>query len=350
MQMPKYLKRYTDRHGRERVYFNRRGSPTVALTGPIGSAAFDASYRAALAASEGRTPAANVNTPQRPAERASEGTMDDLIVRYYRSLAFKTLAPTTKRSYRSVIEQIRVAHGDKPVALLDRRGVKAQLAKMSDRPGAANNFLRHLRLLMSFAIEEEMRRDDPTARVRPLAVPGDGFRCWTEADISRFEEAHPVGTRPRLAFALLLFTAQRRGDVIRLGRGNIVGGRIRLRQNKTGAVLDLPIHPELAIALRSAPVGPETFLVTGAGKAFTAAGFGNWFRDQCVAAGIPAGTSAHGLRKAAARRLAEAGCTTREIMAVTGHKTLSEIERYTKAASQEALADGALDKLRARGF
>jgi integrase len=350
MERLKYLKRYIDRHGQERVYFNRTGSSKVALPGPVGSEAFRVAYQAALAASEGRAVATRGSAPQRPAPRPDEATMADLITRYYRSLAYKTLAPTTKRSYRSVIEQIRSSHGDKPVALLDRRGVRAQLAKMADRPGAANNFLRHLRLLMGFAIEEEMRADDPTARVRPLAVPGDGFQCWTEGDIAKFEEAHPIGSRARLAFALLLFTAQRRGDVIRLGRANLVDGRIKLKQSKTGAVLDLPVHPDLAVALRTAPVGAATFLVTGKGKPFTAAGFGNWFGDQCRIAKVSTGASAHGLRKAAARRLAEAGCTTREIMAITGHKTLREIERYTRAVSQEGLAGEAMGKLRARGF
>jgi len=45
--------------------------------------------------------------------------------------------------------------------------------------------------------------------------------------------------------------------------------------------------------------------------------------------------SAHGLRKAAARRLAEAGCTEHEIAAITGHASLREVQRYTKAADQK---------------
>jgi integrase len=248
------------------------------------------------------------------------------------------------------MEQIRAAHGDKPVSLLDRRGVKAQLAKLSEKPGAANNFLRYLRLLMGFAIEEGLRADDPTARVKRLKVPGDGFRSWSEGEITAFENRHPIGSKARLAFSLLLFTAQRRGDAIRLGRGDILGGRICLKQNKTGARLEIPIHPELATVLRDAPVGPATFLITEYGEAFTPAGFGNRFRDRCKEAGLPTGMNAHGLRKAAARRLAEAGCTTREIMSITGHKTLGEIERYTRAVSQESLATGAMAKLAGRTF
>ena len=341
MERLKYLKRYTDRHGIERIYFNRRGSPQEALPGPFGSPTFRAAYETALARSEGRA-----GPSEAPSlARTDEGTMADLIARYYQSLAFKTLSPITKTTYRYSIEKIREAHGDKPVSVLDRRGVKAQMAKLADKPGAANNFLRYLRLLMGFAIEEGMRADDPTARVKRLKVPGDGFRSWSEEEIKAFKDRHEIGTKARLALALLLFTAQRRCDVIRLGRKDIIGGRICLTQNKTGARLEIPVHPELEVILRDAPVGPATFLITGHGKSFTAAGFGNWFRDRAVEASLPLGCNAHGLRKAAARRLAEAGCTTREIMSITGHKTLGEIERYTRAVSQENLAAGAMAKL-----
>jgi integrase len=90
-------------------------------------------------------------------------------------------------------------------------------------------------------------------------------------------------------------------------------------------------------------------LVTEFGAPFTAAGFGNWFRDRCNEAGLKH-CSFHGLRKAAATRLAEAGCTTEQIKAVTGHATLKEVGRYTKAADQARLARQALEvQLRSEG-
>jgi integrase len=81
--------------------------------------------------------------------------------------------------------------------------------------------------------------------------------------------------------------------------------------------------------------------MTEKGAPFTPAGFGNWFRDQCNAAGLPH-CSSHGLRKAAATRLANAGCSTDQIKAMTGHKSLSEVARYTRAADQQRLAGEAL--------
>lgn len=106
----------------------------------------------------------------------------------------------------------------------------------------------------------------------------------------------------------------------------------------------IPIIPALAHALEAVPRSNLTFLVTERGAPFTTAGFGNWFRDRCDEAGLPQ-CSAHGLRKLAATRLAEAGCSEREIMAITGHKSLSEVSRYTKAAEQSRLAEQAMHRM-----
>jgi integrase len=84
---------------------------------------------------------------------------------------------------------------------------------------------------------------------------------------------------------------------------------------------------------------------TWVGKPFTVAGFGNWLRKCCNEAGLPNGLSAHGLRKAAARRLADIGCSAHEIAAITGHATLSEVQRYTKLADRKRLAQQAMKKL-----
>jgi integrase/recombinase XerD len=113
--------------------------------------------------------------------------------------------------------------------------------------------------------------------------------------------------------------------------------------------INVPVHPDLAAAIEAAPSGHLTFLVTALGKPFTPAGFGNWFRDRCNEAGLKH-CSAHGLRKAAAARLAEHGATPHEIMAVTGHRTLEEVERYryTREAGRAGLADAAIAKLRSR--
>jgi integrase len=150
---------------------------------------------------------------------------------------------------------------------------------------------------------------------------------------------------PRLALALLLYTGQRRSDVVAMGRQHIRGDMIAVLQEKTKKPLLIPMHPALKKAIDAAPSGHLAFLATTFGKARTANGFGTWFRRCYNVAGLPNGTSAHGLRKAACRRLAEAGCTTKEIMAISGHTSIREIVRYTAAASQVILARAAMKRL-----
>jgi integrase len=131
-----------------------------------------------------------------------------------------------------------------------------------------------------------------------------------------------------------------------MGRQHIRDGMLHIKQTKTGTELVIPVLPELDIVIAASRNDHLTFLTTKFGQPFTAAGFGNWFREQCDVAGLNH-CSAHGLRKAAARRLAEAGCTEHEIGAITGHASLREIERYTKAVDQERLAVSAMKKVKA---
>ncbi len=197
---------------------------------------------------------------------------------------------------------------------------------------------------MRFALDAGWRRDDPTLRINAFRSPSEGVRTWSEVDITAFENRFPSGSRPRLALALLVHTGQRKGDVVHMGRQHLKGGRIDIRQHKTGTRLQLPIHPALRTELDAVPPDQLTFLTTAEGLPFTPAGFGNWFADRVREAGL-SGLSAHGLRKACARRLAEAGCTAHEIAAITGHRSLREVERYTRAADQGGLADRAMERL-----
>ena len=77
---------------------------------------------------------------------------------------------------------------------------------------------------MKFAMETGIHPDDPTIGVKRVKIKTTGYATWTEDDITRFETKHPIGTRARLALALLLYTGQRRSDVVRLGRQHIRGG------------------------------------------------------------------------------------------------------------------------------
>lgn len=177
-----------------------------------------------------------------------------------------------------------------------------------------------------------------------MRYESEGFHTWTEPEISKFEKRWSIETREGLAFDLLLYTAQRSGDVRQMGRQHVANEFIRVKQEKTGAELEIPIHPRLAASLARAPAGQMLFLTTQFGVGFTAAGFGNWFKSACRDAGL-SHCSAHGLRKSAATRLADAGCTESQIMAVTGHQTAKGVQRYTAKRDQRRLATDAMSKI-----
>ena len=152
-----------------------------------------------------------------------------------------------------------------------------------------------------------------TLGMKKLKIRSEGFHCWTDEELEAFERHWPIGTRERLAFALLIYTFQRRGDVIRLGRQHLAQGCLTITQHKTKAKLTIPVHPDLQRIIDATRSSNLAFLCTYHGQPFTDAGFGNWFRNACTAAGLPKRCAAHGLRKAACRRGAEAGWTVHQI-------------------------------------
>jgi integrase len=280
--------------------------------------------------------------------RALPGTVNAAVTGYFNSAAFRKMAPDSRRTRRGILEQFRSEHGEKRISLLKREHIQGMLNAKADTPPTARKFLSALRALMVFCVDPSvrLRPDDPTQGIAaPRPKPSDGFHTWTEDEIAQFEAVHPIGSRARLAMALLLYTGQRgRSDIVRLGRQHIRAGMIYVRQQKTGTPLEIPMHPDLTSILDATPSGNLTFLVTGKGKPFSPGAFGNWFRQMCLQAGL-SHCSPHGLRKAACRRLAEAGCSANVIAAISGHKSLREVERYTKAADQARMARSAIDSM-----
>jgi integrase len=332
-KLPRFINAYLDRHGKPRHYLRRRGRPQVAIPGVPWSKEFMDAYTAALTSTPPEGSAIG-------ASRIAPGTIAALIVDYYRGPEFSALSETTQALYRSICEGIRAQYGDRRVAMLEYEHVRKLFAAKKDKKPSANAWLRILRTLMKLAVRLKLRSSDPTEGVRSYTLKGSIY-TWTEEDIATFEAAYPIGTRARLALALLLYTGQRRSDGIRMGRQHVKNGHISVTQQKTSAKLSIPIHPTLATILAAAPPGHMTFLTTAQGRPFTAEGFGNWFRRTCRAIGLPACTP-HGLRKAACRRLAEAGCTVHQIAAISGHRSLRELQKYTEAADQQRMAGQAM--------
>ncbi|RTL86443.1 MAG: hypothetical protein EKK29_09485 [Hyphomicrobiales bacterium] len=330
-----FVQIFTDRHGRLRFYFRKPGFPRVALPGPFGGPEFLSAYQTAV---EGKH-------VEIGAKRTIPGSINALIVSYYASHAFTSLRPTTARVYRGIIERFREEYGDKSVAGMQSRHVRAIMTAKASTPDAANRLLGMISILMDLAVAMEMRPDNPTLGIKRLRHTSEGFATWSEDNIAAFRAHWPLGSRERLALELALNLGQRRGDLVRLGWQHIIDGSIRLKQSKTGALVTVPIVAELGAALDLLERDRLTFLATAIGAPFTPAGLGNWFREAVRGAGLPDELSMHGLRKATARRLAEAGCTTHEIASVTGHRTLDEIERYTREAEKARMAKAASAKV-----
>jgi integrase len=327
----RFVQAWVDGDGRAHHYFRRRGFERVRLPGLPGSAEFMAAYQTALA-----------SAPEPiGASRSKPGSVAATIASYYGSTAFaKNLAPSSQAVRRAVLEAFRREHGNKLIAAMPTKFLRALLDAME--PTTAKNWLAAIRALTAHAIKSDLIELDPTLGIRLRRMTGDGFHTWTEEEISQFESAHPIGSRERLAFALGLFTAQRRGDVVAMGRQHFRNGLLHVTQQKTGKTLAIPIHPDLQAILATVPATQMTFVMTLRGKPFDPHAFSAWFGEACDAAGLPIACTFHGLRKAACRRLAEAGCTVHEIASISGHASLKEVERYTKAADQQRLAQAAM--------
>jgi integrase len=330
---------YRDRHGKPRYRFRRKGFAQYLFKGVPGTPGFLQEYEACKQglAAEPILPGVS---------RAKPGSFNDLINRYYRSPDFLDPGDRTREVYRGVIERWRTKYGGAMVRDLQARHVQDMMAKMMPHRTAANMLRKRLQALMKFAIREGMATNNPVAATRPYKVESEGFHTWSEDEIAQYDKRHAVGTKARLALDLMLWTGQRGGDARVMGPQHIRNKRLIIKQEKTGASVSLPILAPLAESILAARSGAMVFLLSEHGRPFSRKGFGNKFRQWCDEAELRH-CSAHGLRKAAARRFAEAGCSNQQIKSWTGHTTDSEVARYTAAADQELLSDKAAEMLMA---
>ena len=336
MKRPEYVTRFRDRHGKWRYRFRRKGYPAHYFKAAFGTKAFEREYADCLA----------MEKPRIGADRIRPGSLSDVVARYYNDLAFLDLKPSTQTVYRGVIERFRKAYGDDPMTRFDAARIQTIMGKMRCKPHAAARLRKILHQLFIVARRERIVPGtfDPVRDTRP-PKPEDtgGYHRWTEAELAQFEAAYPLGTKPRLAFDLLLYGAQRSADVRFLTHRAIEGGRIRLKQSKTSTAVDVPVVAPLRASLDAGPLGKTLLLETKEGNAFTAKGFYNLVKRACIKADLPH-CSAHGLRKSAAARLQAAGCSDREGMAITGHKSVAMYRKYAGNAGDAEAATSAMAK------
>jgi len=336
-KLDRYVSVFVDRHGKERFRFRRDG---VSLyLPPPGSQAYRDRYNEALNGVR--------------IVRARPGTFNELVSKFYQSTEFRKAGPSWQATMRQYIETVRSELGDDAVVnfrpkdinrLIADRMVKRQVGKRVHGGTASAERLREVLLrLFEFAVVEEMRGDNPVIKSTKVDHRGDGFYAWTERDIAQFRARWPLGTKPRLAMELMLWTGSRRGNAHTMPPP--VDGRFRTIAVKTGKEIDLHVAPALQAAIAAMDkVGTATLIETSFGKPYTAAGFGNWFKAQCLTAGLPKCT-AHGLRKALTRRAADLNVSQQSLKALGQWTGDREVAVYADTANRKRLAGGALDQV-----
>lgn len=335
----RYVKAYLDNCSIDRLYFRRKGFKGGPLPGPVGSTEFLEAYKAYM---EGKpAPLA------RPASNGA-GTFGGLIASYYQTVDFSNLKPASKRAYRCALEPLKRDHGHRAAHDMPREKILKIIEGIGARaPGMANFTQSVLQKVFGSALERGQIKANPLAQ-KLTAYKGGTRHTWTDAELAQFETRWPIGTRERLMFALLFFTGQRGGDVVRMSRRDIVNGRIRVKQDKTGVELEIPIHPDLAAVLKATPAKGLTLIGDENGRPIQRARLTAVMRRAVADAELPARCVPHGLRKAVLRVMAENGASARQLASVSGHKTTKELDRYTAAADQPTLATGGIGTIKKR--
>ena len=354
----RYVHQDVDRHGNVRTYFRRAlGQRKMRIKEAPGTEQFDRRYRELLIQAE----AGDLKPP--PSTAPAPHTLRWLGCKWLASADYRQRDPRTQRVTQLILEDIcdepiapdsKLLFGDCPLKCFSATSVGILRDRKASVPEGANNRIRRLRAMFKWARKPENQHlgvmTNPTIGVdflRPKRA--GGWPTWSPGDLDAYEARHGMGTKARLAYELLKHVGCRRSDVVTLGRQHMRDGRIRFTahkgRNRTPVVVDMLAPDDLQEIIAVSPTGDLTFLVTAHGKPFTAAGFGNWFRERCDEAGL-LGLSAHGIRKAAATRAAEAGATPHELMAMFGWLTLAQAERYTQQAQRRVLADSGMRKVR----
>lgn len=352
--LPKGVYSFKSQHGTERLVLRRKGFKPHYFKAAFGTKEFGEEYDREM----GMAP-----LPEKKAEpRWKAGTLGELRARYF---AVPTrLGPTlvTQSKIRAVIEDFCKGREHYPVAIIDFEDIDRIVAEKQVKTGtgnktkgglhAAQKLRKELVRLFDFGMKANLMTRNPARESEKVKMPAGekrskGFHSWTEPEIQQFRDRWDLGTRERLAMELCLWTDQRRSDVVSMGKAQIQNGRIPVTQEKTGKVLWLAMAPQLLEAIVAMPAdqtSPFCFLMTRRKGPFTKESFGTFFKKACVAAGLPHCT-AHGLRKATLRRMAELEMANKTMKSLSGQTRDDTLAGYIEDANQKRLADSAITAL-----
>jgi len=253
---------------------------------------------------------------------------------YQATAEWKTgLEESTKKNRGAIYRRYTKAQGDRPLTTITRDDIEAAL--IAKGGNAAVNELKALRPVFAHAHKLKLIGADPTFGLKMKRPKSQGFPTASADDIERFQKRWPIGTRERLIFDLALLTGAARADLANLSRHHMRDGLLSFDRQKTGITADVPLTAELLAVIARTPDIAPAFILSEHGKPFTAASLGNLFGAAAREAGMTA--RLHGLRKAFCVYWAEKGATTSQIAAMAGHMSLSEVDRYTRAADHKRI-------------
>lgn len=320
-----------------RIYWRfEKGAFRTNIPGPFGSVDFETAYEAALQ---------HVRLPK---IRVKADTIGWLIEQFLSSDRYKYLSAIRKETLRYQFDWLREQAGDLPFARMEVEHVEALMAK-KDGPAAANTVKKNLSMLYNFAAKKKKYKGHNPAKLADrLKENKGGYHTWTDVEVVRFLTRHGSGTKARLAILIALNTGMARQDLCGSNRDmlRVKNGKLRIEyaRGKTGVAADLHVIPELAEELDRLPAEQYIFLAKDdLREPYKVTSFGNWFRDRCREAGVPG--SIHGLRKAGATRLADAGASDWEIASYLAHTDTTQASVYTRRANRSKLADSGFEKL-----
>jgi integrase len=338
---PPRLQRETTRHGKTVWYVRVDRGGRIRIRAEFGTPEFDEEYQAALS-----------GFSRRRETSAVAGTLSWLVERYRETVDWTNLSLATRRQRENILRHVLELAGDKPAHKITERAItEGRDRRAVKTPAQARHFIDTMRGLFRWAAKAKHVKSDPTVGIDYPTNPNKnrgGFPAWTEEHVAEYYARWPIGTRQRVWLDVLLFTGLRRGDAVRLGRQHIrnIDGQtvFTMKTEKTGAVVTVEILPEFDATLRAGPCGDLAFIAGANGRPMTKESFGNEFREACRAAGVPG--SAHGVRKLASTRVAEAGATDAEMDAIFGSTGGRMSSLYTRGANRVRLARGGMSKLR----
>jgi integrase len=331
---PPHLHYETTRHGKRVWYVRVDKGKRARLRAEYGTPEFDEEYRAALAGQPRRT------------SGTATGSLAWLISQYRETAEWRALSSATRRQRENIFLHVRETAGTQQFAKITRATIVAGRERRASTPAQARNFLDAMRGLFRWAVNAGFVRIDPTAGVKnPRRPKGAGFIPWTEEHVAAYERRWPLGTRQRVWLDVLLYTGLRRGDAVRLGRQHVRDGVATIKTEKSGFTVEvtMPLLPVLQATLDAGPCGDLAFIAGARGEPLTKESFGNLFREASATAGVPG--SAHGVRKIAATRAANAGATVAQLEAIFGWQGGTMASLYTRAADRRRLAMEAMHKL-----